>query len=142
MREKEVRIAVGDQGMREDEEARIAVGDQGMREDKEARIVMEDRGMRRNEEARIVVEDQGMRESQERHVAVVAFVPESRARMLERMADEISVTYEKSVTEASLVRELVELAWQLFISRTISHRRTLGGPEFLGMLRIMGEQAE
>ena len=83
-----------------------------------------------------------IRENRERYVAVIAFVPESRASMLERMADEISVTYEKSVTESSLVRELIELAWELFITRSIADQRALGGPEFLGMLRSIREQAE
>ncbi len=81
-----------------------------------------------------------MHESKENHVAVIAFVPESRAALLERLAGEISVKYERSVTEGSLVRELVELAWELFITRSIADQRACGGPEFLATLRTIREQ--
>ncbi len=83
-----------------------------------------------------------MNQNQEQHVAVVAFVPESRAAMLERMAGEISIKTEKSVTEATLVRELVELAWQMFVTRSIADQRRLRGPEFLGILRTLRTQPE
>ena len=83
-----------------------------------------------------------MLESNEPHVAVIAFVPESRAAMLERMAGEITIKSERSVTESTLVRELVEMAWQLFVSRSIADQRRLRGPEFMGILRMLHEQPE
>ncbi len=83
-----------------------------------------------------------MHTSQENHVAVIAFVPESRAAMLEKLAGDISVKYERTVTESSLVRELVELAWELFISRSIADQRACNGPEFLATLHTMREQLQ
>jgi hypothetical protein len=69
--------------------------------------------------------------------AVVAFVTSDRADLLQKLAADASVHTPERVTEATLLRKLVEFGWALYASRSDAEQRSLTGGEFLNLLRTV-----